>query len=80
MCFGLLIQAAVIAINAIAVYRWHWLRAGRVVASYGYPVWASGTIGITLEVSICARVVEGSATKYTLAPVSSNKRLRVIML
>ncbi|PMD64276.1 uncharacterized protein K444DRAFT_714174 [Hyaloscypha bicolor E] len=37
VCLGILIQVAMIVVNAIAVYHLHWLRAGRAVASYGFP-------------------------------------------
>jgi hypothetical protein len=73
-CFmwcGLLIQAGILAFNAIGVYYLSWLRAGRVVAPYGYPIWACGTISITIGVSICARVVQNSTLTVILDPVKT---------
>jgi hypothetical protein len=79
---GLLIQAAVIIVNAIVVYHLRWPRAGSAVAAYGYPTWIVGTLCISLGVSMCARVVQHSADKYTLGPKPevSKDGLRVIRL
>ena len=66
--FSLAIQGAVIAVNALIVYHWRYLRAGRLVASYGFPVWLSGTIAINLGVSICGFVVIGRTGTVRLAP------------
>jgi hypothetical protein len=63
---GIAIQSTVIAINAFAVYHWRWLRAGKIVDFYGYPIWAAGTGAITLGSLICGRIVESSAVKYAL--------------
>lgn len=66
MCLGLLIQAVVMTINAMIVYHWKWLRAGKVVAAYGYPVWAVGTITMNIGVSFCARVVQAATIRTTI--------------
>lgn len=68
---GLLIQAAVMAINAVAVYHWHWLRAGKTVAPYGYPIWAVGTASLGVGTCICGWVVESSSWKFSLRPKSA---------
>ena len=62
LCLGILLQAAVIVMNWVVVYRWRKLRAGKVVASWGYPVWGAGTIGISIGVMICAYVANGKTT------------------
>jgi hypothetical protein len=80
MCLGLFVQVLVAVINGLAVYRWRWLRAGRVVASYGYPVWAVGTCSITVGVALCARVVQGSTTEYRLDPIVLQESLRVLRI
>ncbi|PMD34990.1 hypothetical protein L207DRAFT_436420, partial [Hyaloscypha variabilis F] len=79
---GLLIQAAVIIVNATVVYYLRWPRAGSAVAAYGYPTWIVGTLCISLGVSMCARVVQHSTDKYTLGPKPkvSKDGLRVIRL
>jgi hypothetical protein len=78
---SLLVQLIVMAFNAIAVYYLKWLRARSVVAAYGYPVWAIGTLCISLGVSICARVIESSTRKYTLEPgTRTHKSLRIARL
>jgi hypothetical protein len=69
---GLLIQAVVFTINALAVYRWRWLRGGRLIAPYGYPVWAVGTFIIAIGTSICAWVVESSSWKFGVCPLSAD--------
>jgi hypothetical protein len=68
MWIGLLIQAAVMVVNALTVYRWQWLRAGKIVAPYGYPVWAVGTVFIGIGTCICGHVVERSCWKVTVKP------------
>lgn len=68
---GLVVQLAVLAFNALAVYYWNWSRAGYAVALYGYPVWAVGTICITVGVCLCAHVVEMSTKEITIEPKSS---------
>ena len=67
---GAFLQALVFAFNALVVYYYRWSRAGYVVASYGYPIWASGTICITIGVCLCARVVEYSMTESMIEPLS----------
>ena len=47
-CLGFLIQSAVMIVNALAVYRWHWRRAGKIVMAYGYPTWAVGTSALNI--------------------------------
>lgn len=66
LMLAIVIQCAVIILNALGVYHWHWLRAGYVVASYGYPVWLAGTIALNIGVSICGRVVNTSTSKCTV--------------
>ncbi|KAH8600159.1 hypothetical protein B0O99DRAFT_590550 [Bisporella sp. PMI_857] len=68
MVSGILIQATVMVINALAVYYWKWPRAKSIVASYGYPIWAVGTLIIAIGVSICSRVVESSTTEFVITP------------
>ena len=67
-CVGLLVQATVMVINALMVYHWKLLRAGKIVASYGYPTWAVGTIAITVGTWVCGRVVQSSCWKVVLEP------------
>lgn len=68
MCVCIFAQTGVIIANAFIVYRLQWLRAGKIVAAYGYPVWASGTLAISTGTSICGWVVESSTWKATLRP------------
>ncbi|KAH8755140.1 hypothetical protein F5882DRAFT_308120, partial [Hyaloscypha sp. PMI_1271] len=78
--FGALIQSMVIIVNALAVYYWHWPRGSSAVASYGYPVWATGTISITLGITMCARVVQNSTSTFLLSPHSSYTTKRIVRL
>lgn len=68
LSIGILIQLGALTINAFVVYYWRWLRAGNIVATYGYPVWAIGTTSMTLGVSLCAQVIQTSTVLYTLRP------------
>jgi len=65
---GSLIQALVFALNGLVVYYWKIPRAGSAVAAYGYPLWLSGTLGITIGVALCGRVIESSTVEKTLVP------------
>ena len=47
---------------------YRWLRAGKIVAPYGYPLWALGTVAITLGTSLCGWIVVSSCWKATLRP------------
>lgn len=60
---GLLIQAAVVVVNAFAVYRWKWVKSGKPIERYAYPLWAAGTGAITIGVWLCGWVVESSSEK-----------------
>lgn len=73
MFIGLFVQIGVLTFNAIEVYHWRWLRAGKTVASYGYPVWTTGTLSLILGVTLCAQVIETSTTVYTLHPPNLDK-------
>jgi hypothetical protein len=85
---GFLFQGAVMVVNALAVYRWGWLRSGHTVASYGYPTWAAGTAAITIGAYVCGWVVESSSQKRAItahgSPGSSSNtgqdQLRIIFL
>jgi hypothetical protein len=82
MSVGLMVQASVMIINALVVYRWRWLRLRSIVAPYGYPTWAAGTVAIALGVTLCARVVESSTSEYVLLPEENfdTGHLRIIRL
>ncbi|KAI8632861.1 hypothetical protein F5Y19DRAFT_332212 [Xylariaceae sp. FL1651] len=67
-CLALLIQALVMVINALVFYRWRWLRAGKLVAPYGYPVWAAGTVSIALGSCICGWIIESNCWKISVLP------------
>jgi hypothetical protein len=68
MSVGLMVQASVMVINALVVYRWKWVRVRSIVAPYGYPTWAAGAVAIAVGVTLCARVVESSTSEYVLLP------------
>ena len=63
---GILIQSAVIIINGLAVYHWHYRRAGKTVMGYGHPTWAAGMGVLSIGTFICGWVVENSCRKVTL--------------
>ena len=64
--YGLALQAAVMTINALGVYYWRWPRAGKLVAPYGYPLWAIGTGLLSIGTLICGWIVESSCWKSTI--------------
>ena len=65
---GILIQCAVMGFNALVVYYWKKLRAGKLVAPYGYPLWAAGTMALSIGTMICGSVIESSCHKLTVQP------------
>lgn len=65
---GLLIQAAVFVVNAFAVYRWQWVKSGKPIERYAYPLWVAGTGAITIGVWLCGWVVESSSEKMVMMP------------
>ncbi|KAL8788275.1 MAG: hypothetical protein Q9195_007372 [Heterodermia aff. obscurata] len=72
LCLGIVIQATVISINALIVYKWHKLRAKRLVAPWAFPVWLAGTVAISVGVSTCAYVVVCKTRNLTLKPIDEN--------
>ncbi|KAK8089996.1 hypothetical protein PG997_004957 [Apiospora hydei] len=68
---GLLLQALVIAMIAVATYKWKLPRSGKVVASYGYPIWVSGTIATNLGISICGWAIGNSTRRITFKPCTA---------
>ena len=66
---SLTLQAAVVAVNALAVYKWGWLRAGKLVAPYGYPLWITGTLSLSVGTLVCSWIVENSCRKFSLCPI-----------
>ena len=77
LCSGLIIQVIVALVNALGTYRWHLLRAGSVVAPYGYPAWLAGTMGMSLGVAVCAYVSCEGTTIILFRPTVGNKHLRI---
>lgn len=63
---GLVFQATVVVVNALAVYRWQWLKSGKPIERYAYPLWAAGTGAITIGVWLCGWVVESSSEKMVV--------------
>ena len=70
---GAILQCLVFFFNAYVVYHKHWLRAGAQVASYAFPLWASGTFSIFVGLSMCAYVIENVATQYIIKPDTDKK-------
>jgi hypothetical protein len=77
LCIGMAIQILVIIINALVVYRRKYLRAGYLIASWGYPVWLAGTVAINIGTSICAYVVIGRTTIFDVKPHTGNTHLQI---
>ena len=65
---GAILQCLVFFFNAYVVYHKHWLRAGARVASYGFPLWASGTLSIIVGLFMCGYVIENTTTQYVAKP------------
>ena len=74
---GAILQCLVFFFNAYVVYHLHWLRSGARVASYGFPLWASGTSLINLGSFMCAYVIGTVTTQYVVKP-KTNNQLRVV--
>lgn len=75
---GAILQCLVFFFNAYVAYRKRWLRAGARVASYGFPLWASGTLSIIVGLFMCAHVIENVTTEYIVKPKNSDDKFRVV--
>ncbi|KAL9078185.1 MAG: hypothetical protein Q9157_002908 [Trypethelium eluteriae] len=68
---GLLVQSVVFIVNGLGVYYYHWPRSTYKAAPYAFPVWAVGTISITIGVCICAKVIEINTDEHTIRPTET---------
>lgn len=78
--FGFLFQAGVMAFNALAVYFWQWPRSRTVVPPWAFPLWAAGTVAITIGVWFCGWVVQSSTRREILIQDSSDRKLQIIFM
>lgn len=60
---GIMIQGLVFFFNAYIAYDKKWLRAGAQLATYGFPLWASGTLSIIIGLSICGHAIENVTSR-----------------
>lgn len=70
---GAILQCLVFFFNAYVVYHKHWLRAGARVASYGFPLWASGILSTIVGLFMCGYVIESVTTQYVVKPNTDKK-------
>lgn len=78
--FGFLFQAGVMAFNSLAVYFWQWPRSRTVVPPWPFPLWAAGTVAITIGVWFCGWVVQSSTRREILIQDSSDRKLQIIFM
>lgn len=77
LCLGIIIQLTVISINALIDFKWHKLRAKRVVAPWAFWVWLAGTVAISFGVSMCAYVVVCKTRHLILRRSDENNNLQI---
>ena len=77
LCLGIIIQLTVISINALIDFKWHKLRAKRVVAPWAFWVWLAGTVTISFGVSMCAYVVVCKTRHLILRRSDENNNLQI---
>ncbi|KAK8140541.1 mfs general substrate transporter [Apiospora sp. TS-2023a] len=77
---GLSLQALVLMIIAIVTYKWKLPRSGKVVASYGYPIWVTGTVAINLGISACGWAIGNSTRRTALKSCFSHDEPASIVL
>ena len=65
---GIITQGLVFFFNAYVAYHKRWLRAGARVASYGFPLWASGTLALIAGLVMCGYVIEQVTTEFIATP------------
>lgn len=75
---GAILQCLVFVFNAYVVYHEQWLRAGARVASYGFPLWASGTLSIIVGLFMCAFVIENVTTEYVVKRDDPDDSFRIV--
>ncbi|KAI5786960.1 hypothetical protein DFH27DRAFT_486975, partial [Peziza echinospora] len=62
---GLVLQAGVLVFEGLATYHWRWLKGGRPVATYAFPLTFLGTLGLFFGMYICAHIIEGTTIEET---------------
>lgn len=65
---GVLFQIAILGIISVVTYKWKLLRSGKVVAGWGYPIWAAGTVAISLGMSMCGWAIGDSTRRKHFQP------------
>lgn len=58
--FGLLVQCGVLAYAGLVTYYLRWDKDGLVVPGYGFPVYTSGTLLLSIGMFLCACLIETS--------------------
>jgi hypothetical protein len=83
-CLGVMLQAVVIVVNALAQAKWGLLRTGASVPPKGLILWAVGTASLSIGIYLYSWMVESSHRKRTVRPLNSDpvhfKPMRVLFL
>lgn len=75
-----ILQLSALVFPAVTTYYWKWTKGGSVIAAYGYPCFAAGTIMVALGMIFCGRVIEGSTTEHEFIPILHPTKSRIMRL
>jgi len=83
---GVIVQLAVLAVDAVITYKWGLEKGGRAVAGYAFPLTCIGTLGLVFGMYLCASIIEVSTKELQWLPNSGsvtennsgNKRFRIL--
>ena len=81
---GVILQLAVLVVEAMATYYFHWEKGGRSVAEYAFPLTSIGTLGLVYGMYLCAYIIDISTEELTWILENSHngngkpKRLRIL--
>ncbi|KAF8428086.1 hypothetical protein EV426DRAFT_571430 [Tirmania nivea] len=69
--FGVILQLAVLAGDAIITYKYRLEKGGRAVATYAFPLTCIGTLGLVFGMYLCASIIEVSTQELEWLPISA---------
>jgi len=70
---GIILQAGVIAFQAVVNYHLKWTMTENLVEGYAFPLASTGTCMVCLGVLICARAIESCTTEVIWIPAERTK-------
>lgn len=76
---SILIQSFAFVFPAVATYHYKWQRKGQDVASFAYPLFASGLLLTTVGILLCGRTIEDATWERIYSPVIGDRNGRTAL-